>query len=135
MKRFLSFCLFQGPALLWAGVIYYASSIPGARLPRIVIALNDKVLHTGTFFVLGLFLARALTPRSSKSGENSRIFAFRLIVATILVALYGALDEMHQAFVPGRTVDIKDAAADAIGGILAALLAWFWHRRRSASSP
>ena len=37
-----------------------------------------------------------------------------------LVALYGVLDEFHQYFVPGRSVEFYDALADATGGLLGA---------------
>jgi VanZ family protein len=54
--------------------------------------------------------------KSTSSGY--RIGQVWLVV--ILVVLYGLLDEFHQYFVPGRTVDIYDALADAAGALLGA---------------
>lgn len=38
---------------------------------------------------------------------------------------YGASDEIHQMFVPGRSPEIFDFLADTTGGILAALFVKF----------
>jgi VanZ family protein len=36
----------------------------------------------------------------------------------LLVGLYGITDEFHQSFIPGRTADALDVAADVAGGLL-----------------
>jgi VanZ family protein len=38
----------------------------------------------------------------------------------IIAVLYGASDEIHQYFVPGRVCDIFDLVADSIGGFIGA---------------
>ena len=46
-------------------------------------------------------------------------------MAVVLSTLYGAFDEMHQAFTPDRTPDVRDLFADALGaalGVVAILL-------------
>jgi VanZ family protein len=49
----------------------------------------------------------------------------RIVLLTIVCATaYGVSDEFHQRFVPGRTADVRDVAADAIGASAAALGAW-----------
>jgi VanZ family protein len=35
---------------------------------------------------------------------------------------FGVSDEFHQAFVPGRSVEILDGVADLVGGFLGAVL-------------
>ena len=44
--------------------------------------------------------------------------------STLMVAgvLYGALDEWHQSFVPGRTASVADWGMDIIGVVLGYLL-------------
>jgi len=37
----------------------------------------------------------------------------------IVVMLYGGMDEFHQHFVPGRSVDVYDFLADTIGALIA----------------
>jgi MYXO-CTERM domain-containing protein len=51
------------------------------------------------------------------------------------VSFYGASDEVHQSFVPGRDSDVLDWRADTIGGAAAAglLLAWAIIRRSASS--
>ncbi|HHB76440.1 MAG TPA: VanZ family protein, partial [Desulfobulbus sp.] len=46
------------------------------------------------------------------------------ISVVIFCLLYGVSDEWHQSFVPGRTPDILDIAADTFGAAVMVLL-WF----------
>ena len=53
----------------------------------------------------------------------------------LLAAMYGVSDEFHQKFVPGRTPDVFDAAADTAGACAAMLLIFITsmlrHRRNT----
>jgi VanZ family protein len=60
-----------------------------------------------------------------KSGFGRYGFA----VAMLLTVLYGATDEFHQAFVPGRYATIGDVLADSIGALLGCLGASFIKKR------
>ena len=114
-KNLSHFFRYQFPAVLWAMLIFVASSIPGTKLPKLALLVNDKIIHATIFFVFGLLMYRALESPAKKLG----IFEWRrLSIAVVIVILYGFADEFHQGFVPGRTLDIKDAAADAVGGII-----------------
>jgi VanZ family protein len=44
----------------------------------------------------------------------------------VIATLYGVSDEIHQAFVPLRTPDVRDVIADATGAALALGAAWAW---------
>jgi VanZ family protein len=46
----------------------------------------------------------------------------------LLVAFYGAFDEVHQLFVPGREGSLGDLGADISGGVISAV--WFVKRER-----
>ena len=79
---------------------------------------SDKLLHVGAYAVLGLLLYRAFATM------DKRTSTVRLVILSILLtALYGASDEIHQYFVPSRSAEFLDFAADAIGGILGAMVA------------
>ena len=54
--------------------------------------------------------------------------------ATMMAIAYGASDEWHQSFVPGRHADVWDLAADGVGAALAlgVVGAWGWWERRGA---
>jgi VanZ family protein len=45
------------------------------------------------------------------------------------ITVLGALDEFHQIFIPGRTADVMDVVADAVG---AAVVTFVLHRLASA---
>ena len=65
-------------------------------------------------------------------GESSERHEWRLSwgLAVVAVALcYAALDEVHQAFVPGRGASALDVARDTSGPALAQLWAW-WRARK-----
>ncbi len=107
------------PALGLAVAIFLLSD--QTRLPPSPIAFVgvDKVIHAGVYALLCGLLLWAARP-------TSVIAAFGWAV---LVALYGASDEWHQSFVPGREADPLDLVADAMGALL---LAGLYCRRRAA---
>jgi VanZ family protein len=126
MSRGKHFVQYRLPAVLWAFVIFALSSIPSAKLPHFILLKFDKLVHAGFFFILGILVYRAFEPRIPTISFNWR----RLILAVSIVVLYGIFDEVHQGFVPGRTVDVLDTVADSIGGLLAAVLIYIRHRIR-----
>lgn len=77
----------------------------------------DKVAHLSAFFAYGLCVQFAY------SGVSNIPLKKKIILYTILIsALFGASDEIHQYFVPGRTCDIFDFIADVTGASLSLLL-------------
>ena len=122
------FIRYQLPAVIWALVIFAASSVPASRLPRFVFRINDKLIHASIFLILGFFVYRALDLRIRRGSFSWG----RAALTVFAVAAYGVLDEIHQIFVPGRTPDVWDAAADAVGGILSVLVLYVIYRGRVA---
>lgn len=119
MKRglFLSW----GATLSYMGLIFYLSSLPTIeRVPAI--PHIDKALHLGAYGVLAVLWVESLRRSGARAG-------WRLIAVVVVVcSLYGASDEFHQSFVPGRDVSVFDWAADTLGAFLGAYL---WIMRRS----
>lgn len=109
---------YQFPALLWAFVIFIVSSIPSTSLPNLSFLHYDKLIHGTIFFVLGLLIYRALEPLNGEVTFNWQ----RALIVVLSVIIYGASDEFHQGFVPGREKDLRDLSADAIGGLCSVLL-------------
>jgi len=98
------------PPCLYAAVIFYLSSLPGATyFPAFFSA--DKVLHVGEYGILGYLVARALR-NYGLTRKTLFIRAFALCV------LYGISDEVHQMFVPHRCPSVMDILADGIGSSL-----------------
>ena len=106
-----------GPVWLQMALIFIASSIP--NLTQLPGHMSDKTGHGIGYGLLGLVLLRAFAG-ALKSGVTLRIVLLTILCATA----YGVSDEFHQRFVPGRTADVHDVAADAIGASAAALGAW-----------
>ena len=109
-----TFLWYWGPIILYAGIIFYFSSIPILGLPGPGPAeLKDKYWHLLEFFVLAALLLRAW---HAYQWRNAYYFA---ILFTIL---YGALDEIHQLFVPGRVASVVDVAMDSGGALMVWIL-------------
>jgi VanZ family protein len=106
------FARYHLPPLVWATIIFIESSIPGHKFPTTPLG-TDKLVHVAIFFILGWLSHRAFTHQSSEL--VSKMSLYLTLVVTIL---YGFSDEFHQLFVPGRTANMYDMAADALGGFL-----------------
>lgn len=98
----------------WAAVLFGLSSIPGSDIPESSVPSADKWVHVSLYAVLGLLCSRAI--RGSSAMSERRV----LLASVALVLLYGISDEVHQIWVPLRSPDPMDAAADLVGGILGA---------------
>jgi len=117
--------------IVWAGIIFYLSSKSAIDTPSLFPG-QDKLFHLLVFGVLAFFGMGAMKPTTS--GYRSSQVWFTVV----LVALYGLLDEFHQYYVPGRTVELYDFLADAAGGLLGAWGMYYLVRilvSRSTVSP
>jgi VanZ family protein len=114
------------PVLAWAAFIFVLSSIPGTKLPEVKTPHADKIVHAAVYLVLGALCLRAIRRTSRLTGARA------VAVATLLAALYGISDELHQIFTPFRTADWHDAAADTAGGLAGALAAVTIRSRRTS---
>lgn len=96
--------------ILAALAIFIASSFPGYEVPNMPIMLGDKIVHFAVYFVLGLSILISLVV-DKNHWTNAKI----IMMSIILGAIYGASDEFHQSFVPGRSVELLDWLADCLG--------------------
>lgn len=114
------------PPLSYAALIFAlsAQSRPLPFLPEEVLAWS-AALHLVEYAVLGWLVARAL---GRGHPSPARTFAGALVLAS----LYGASDEIHQAFVPNRSAEVADWVADTAGSALGAAAA-AWLRRRGGA--
>ena len=87
----------------------------------------DKVAHFLAYFGLGCLLVLATCQR-----RQPRLRLYAMLIA--LLAAYGALDELSQAFVPSRFADIHDWFADVGGSASAILVHGLWTTRRTATN-
>jgi VanZ family protein len=52
----------------------------------------------------------------------------------LVASFYGATDEIHQFYVPGRTMEVYDWIADTLGGLLGSQACRLWLKRFSGRS-
>ena len=117
------------PLGLMAAIWWQSSNVwPGAGRFALLLATwlpewlpVDKVVHAAMYALLCGAWVFALRPWR----QQWHLAAW----AWTLTAAYGALDEVHQSFVPGRTADPLDALADAAGALIIALAVWLVGRR------
>jgi len=98
--------------------IFYVSSLHQAPLPP---GVSDKPAHAFGYMGFGFVIARALA-----GGLPPRIMLRQLVVGLAIAVAYGASDELHQRFVPGRSAELADLYADAIGSAIALIACWAW---------
>jgi len=108
-----------GPVIAYMAALFYVQSL--SSVPSPPGNLTDKHEH---FFFYGILAALAL--RALAKGEWRAITLRTVVSAIAISSLYGVSDEFHQRFVPGRSYEILDMAADAIGSASAAGLLWAW---------
>jgi len=110
-------CLYLVPMFLVMGTIFFLSSQPGDTLSLPDIADLDKFLHAGIYGVLAASTLFAV--QGNRWRARPRVVA---VFVVLFCVLYGLSDEWHQSFVPGRTPDILDLAADTVGAAIMVLL-------------
>ena len=96
------------PALIWAALIFIASSIPRTPKLRVNIFSLDKMIHFVEFGIFGILL---LLFFSGYRGFSRKSITVSLFVGVV----WAALDEYHQFFVPGRNSSVYDFMADVAG--------------------
>jgi VanZ family protein len=112
-KRILFYLL---PAVGYAALIFSLSSSSLDMEELRPVFEYDKLLHLVEYYILGYLLMRVFTT------SPVPFLAENAVLATILVGtLYGASDEIHQYFVPGRDCSLFDFLFDAAGVALAAV--------------
>lgn len=108
--------------------IFYVSSIPGSGLPS-GLGWRTTAAHFIEYTCLGIAIALSL-----RNGKRS--FWTVVLVSMLLCSIYGASDEFHQWFVPGRNTDVFDWLTDTAGGFVgswaAIEIACWWNGMKEA---
>lgn len=107
---------------LIALTVVFASGQGEISTPDVGLSL-DKLAHFGVFGVLATSVIRlSAVRRRGRSGAGW---------AWAAVAAFGALDEFRQSFTPGRSVELADWIADALGAAAAIGLYQGWTAYRN----
>lgn len=98
---------------LWAGVIFYLSSLTGREIERLApFDFWDKAMHFSAYAAGGVLLGAALRWSCPQWSWKKVV-----VVGSIALSLYGVSDEIHQMFTPFRSADVSDWIADTLGGL------------------
>lgn len=89
----------------WATGIFAVSAVPGSGLPG-GFSVQAHFLEYG---ILAMLIYRAL--------ETDRPAVSTALLAIAIASAYGVSDEIHQAFVPLRTPDVRDWLVDTAGAV------------------
>ena len=107
-----------GPVAAYMAVIFFVSSLHQAPLPP---GLSDKPAHAFGYTGFGFVIARALA-----GGLPPRITRRDFFIGLAIAVAYAASDEFHQRFVPGRSAELPDLYADALGSAFALGVCGAW---------
>jgi aminopeptidase YwaD len=111
------------PALLWTAAIVVACLLPGDYVPDAPIRVADKLVHVGLFAVFGALWLRA-TP-----GRRGAVFVWGLAFAV-------AIEVLQETLPVGRSGDVFDVLADALGlALTVGFAAWQSRRAGRATVP
>jgi VanZ family protein len=107
-----------GPVVAYMAAIFFVSGLPVAPLPEQV---SDKTGHFAAYAGLAI-----LTVRAVGGGLPCRVVLRVASLALVIAGGYGAFDEVHQLFVPGRSGELADWYADVMGASVAIAACWLW---------
>jgi VanZ family protein len=119
MKNIGKILTYWLPPILWALLIFTFSSNPTGKVSSnywfdFVV---KKIVHVVEYGIFALFIYRGLL----NSGIDKKSSGYW---AVFLSFIYGATDEFHQSFTPGREPTIRDIIFDTIGATLAIYFIW-----------
>jgi len=114
------------PMFLVMAAIFFLSAQPGGTLPMPSFPGADKLAHSIAYATLAATVIYAFSPK--------RRPVVCALIAILISAAYGASDEWHQGFTPGRDVSFYDFLADCFGAALLAGGWLLWLRARRGGS-
>lgn len=115
LEKYRIYLVYVPLTLYWI-FLFIATTVSVETLPTP--RVSDKLLHFAAFAVLVVLLD--LTARIQS--KNPWIKSNHFIFTYVLIMIYGAFDEIHQYFIPGRSADYMDWIADMAGAATGVIL-------------
>ncbi len=107
------------PLVLYWIVLFAATSFPTIKVPTTDV--SDKGYHFTGYFVLGVLLNLTLIFQNKYLSLKRKNALYTVLIGSI----YGIFDEVHQYFIPGRSMEFLDFVADFSGLVLAVVFVLF----------
>lgn len=116
LKKFL-------PGIAWFFLVLILICLPGDDLPKVGDWMSaiyfDKWVHVGLFSILA-FLFMIPFCKSDMTRINKWSFIIKIAIS---ISIWGLTTEFIQKFfIPGRSFDLLDWAADSVGVVLAVFI-------------
>lgn len=116
LKKFL-------PGIAWFFLVLILICLPGDDLPKVGDWMSaiyfDKWVHVGLFSILA-FLFMIPFCNSDMTRINKWSFIIKIAIS---ISIWGLTTEFIQKFfIPGRSFDLLDWAADSVGVVLAVFI-------------
>jgi len=113
-------------ALLWAVFLFTLTSWPSPPPVPLVSGIPnfDKLVHFTLYAVQAWLLYRAVGWQG-----RSRFSLARALAIVGVMAVWGVADETHQTWIPGRSMEGGDVAADVVGAAAGAAAASVFSRK------
>jgi VanZ family protein len=110
------------PLVLYWIILLIATSLPAPDLPDVW--GSDKLKHFLAYAVLAFLLNLTLLV------QEKRPLSFKkaAFMTVGICLMYGMFDEIHQMFIPGRSAELLDLAADLTGALTGVLPVLFLGR-------
>ena len=111
------------PLILYWIILLIATSLPAPDLPDVW--GSDKLKHFLAYAVLAFLLNLSLLVQEKRS-LSSKQAAFMTLGICLF---YGLFDEIHQIFIPGRSAELLDLAADVTGALTGVIIVLYLVRK------
>ncbi len=114
IKQTIKFILtYYAPVIIWALIIFSfsAKTTPAVSVVHWQDFLIKKTIHVIEYAIFTVLLFRAFK-NSAVNINNAFLYSF------LIAIMYGATDEFHQSFTPGREPRIRDVFFDGTGSAL-----------------
>jgi len=107
------------PLVLYWIVLLAATSFSTISVPTTDV--SDKIMHFIAYFGLGILLNLTLMFQNKYVNLKKKNWFNTIFIGSV----YAALDEFHQYFIPGRSMEFLDFVADFFGLVLAVVFVLF----------
>ena len=101
------------PAIVWSGIIFFLSFLPGNALPKedwFDKIYFDKIVHATLYFILFFLIIYGIKPVNSITQKQ-------IVVASLVCIVQGILIEFVQgsSIIQNRSFDMFDIVANCVG--------------------
>ena len=108
------------PGIAWFFIVLILMCLPGDDLPKVEnwfhLIHGDKFIHVGVFAVLAFLFMYPVAKSPGTLKNKATLFLW----IAIACSFYGITTEFIQKwFIPGRSFDLLDWAADSLGALVA----------------